>query len=344
MKEMELHRDMLVDDEDDREINVDTDSRCSGTADEESCGSRTSSIIDGVDDVQIRSCSATGSDGGGSNLSPGCEHNHLDPSSPHPKLEDRGGFLSQHLHARKSIGRLDDDRRSLTPSPPPSTTSNASSGTLSSRQALPFSISRLLGSDFEANNNSVNGGRQEGNSLEKGTDNIATSMLLHSQERGISQHEAITSLYTHPAIVQLSGSGGRTNVSGGLCPVSAGLAAAGLVYSTAAGVIRVPAHRPPPPPPLGAPSGAAGNAVPPLAAPFPWLAAASMDATSLQRSAAAAAFASQVVKERLTGNNFISRHAGLQTSWIIIRYSGRVNAPVFIRVNYYLEVSALRSI
>ena len=303
MKDMELHRDMLVDEEDDREINVDTDSRCSGTVDEESCGSRTSSIIDGVDDVQIRSCSATGSDGGGSNLSPGCEHNHLDPSSPHPKLDDRGMFLSQHLHPRKSIGRLDDDRRSLTPSPPPSTTSNASSGTLSSRQALPFSISRLLGSDFEANNNSVNEGRHEGTSVEKGTDNMATTMLLHSHERGMSQHEAITSLYTHPAIVQLSGSsgpGGRTSVSGALCPLSAG-----LVYSTAAGVIRVPAHRPPPPPPLGAPSGAAGNGVPPLAAPFPWLAAASMDATSLQRSAAAAAFPSQVVKERLTGNTEI---------------------------------------
>ncbi|KAJ9597597.1 hypothetical protein L9F63_011542, partial [Diploptera punctata] len=169
---LEYDKDMLVDEEDDREINVDTDSRCSGTVDEESCGSRTSSIIDGVDDVQIRSCSAT--------------------------------------------------------------------GTLSSRQALPFSISRLLGSDFETNNNSVNGGRQVGTSLEKGTDNIATSMLFNSQDRGISQHEALTSLYTHPAIVQLSG-----------------LAAAGLVYSTAAGVIRVPAHRPPPPPTLGAPSGAA---------------------------------------------------------------------------------------
>ncbi|PSN53277.1 hypothetical protein C0J52_24665 [Blattella germanica] len=292
---------MMVEEEDDREINVDTDSRCSGTVDEESCcGSRSSSIVDGVDDVQIRSCSATGSDGGGSLLSPGSEHNHRDIPSPGTKLEDRGVYLTHHLHHhRRTIGRLDDDRRSLTPSPPPSTTSNASSGTPSSGQALPFSISRLLGSDFEANNNSLNGRQGTVISTEKGTDSAPT-LLLHHQGTAISQHEAITSLYSHPAIVQFSGSaatsGARTSTSGGLCP----LTAAGLVYSTAAGVIRVPAHRPPPPPPLGGPTGGGNGTVPALAAPFPWL-AASMDPASLQRSAAAAAFASQVVKERLTG-------------------------------------------
>ncbi|XP_069674235.1 homeobox protein Nkx-6.1 isoform X2 [Periplaneta americana] len=279
---MDMHRDMMVDEEDDQEINVDTDSRCSATADDESCcASRSSSMVDGVDDVRIRSCSAAGSDGGASLLSPGSEHHRQD-----------------HLH----------HRRSLTPSPPPSTTSNASSGTPSGGQSLPFSISRLLGSDFEANNNSLGGGRQ--GMLEK---NGAPSLLLHPQGHGLSQHDAITSLYSHPAIVQFSGtatSGVRTSTSGGLCPPTAALAAAGLVYNTAAGVIRVPAHRPPPPPPLGAPAGAGSTAVPALAAPFPWLAAASMDPTSLQRSAAAAAFASQVVKERLTATFPITRRIG----------------------------------
>lgn len=278
---MEIHRDVMAEDEDDQEINVDTDSRCSATADDES---RTSSFVDGV-----RSCSATGSDGGGSLLSPGSEHNNQDTSPPN---------MYRHLHRR----RLElHDSRSLTPSPPPSSASSAG-------QVLPFSISRLLGADFEANNNSLNSSRQGGISADT-ADKASPSSLLHPQGQGISQHEAITSLYSHPAIVQFSGtttSGVRTSTSGGLCPVSAGLptaalAAAGLVYNTAAGVIRVPAHRPGPPPPLGGPAGGGTTAVPALAAPFPWLAAASMDPTSLQRSAAAAAFASQVVKERLTG-------------------------------------------
>lgn len=59
----------------------------------------------------------------------------------------------------------------------------------------------------------------------------------------------------------------------------------GLLYNSAAGVIRVPAHRPPP---LAA------------APAFPWLA---LDPAILHRSAAAA-FASQVVKERLTGQSY----------------------------------------
>ncbi|KDR22945.1 hypothetical protein L798_00282 [Zootermopsis nevadensis] len=277
---MELHREMMADEEDDQEINVDTDSRCSATADEES---GTSSFVDGV-----RSCSATGSDGGGSLMSPVSEHNRQDASPPN---------TCHHLHQR----RLEDDGRGVTPSPPLSRASSAG-------HALPFSISRLLGADFEANNSS----RPSGISAvaaEKG----ASTLLLHPQGHGLSQHEAITSLYSHPAIVQFSGtttSGVRTSTSSGLCPVSAGLptaalAAAGLVYNTAAGVIRVPAHRPPPPAPLGGPAGAGSPAVPALAAPFPWLAAASMDPTSLQRSAAAAAFASQVVKERLTGRHIV---------------------------------------
>ncbi|XP_063236591.1 T-cell leukemia homeobox protein 3 [Bacillus rossius redtenbacheri] len=67
---------------------------------------------------------------------------------------------------------------------------------------------------------------------------------------------------------------------------------AALLYG--AGVIRVPAHRPPP---LGV--------APP---PFPWLAA--VDPASLHRSAAAAAFASHVVKERLTATFPITRRIG----------------------------------
>jgi hypothetical protein len=276
---MELHRDIMAEDEDDQEINVDTDSRCSATADDES---RSSSFVDGV-----RSCSATGSDGGGSLLSPGSEHNRQDTSPANS---------FQHLHRRRLEHH---DGRSLTPSPPPSSASSAG-------QVLPFSISRLLGADFEANNNSVNGSRHGGISATT-ADKGVPALLLHPQ----GQHEAITSLYTHPAIVQFSGttSGVRTSTPGGLCPVSAGLptaalAAAGLVYNTAAGVIRVPAHRPAPPPPLGGPAGGGTTSVPALAAPFPWLAAASMDPTSLQRSAAAAAFASHVVKERLTGRPY----------------------------------------
>lgn len=57
-----------------------------------------------------------------------------------------------------------------------------------------------------------------------------------------------------------------------------------LLYAPGAGVIRVPAHRPPPPPPLGA---------------FPWL---PLDPSLVHRSAASA-FASQVIKERLSGQS-----------------------------------------
>ncbi|KAF4532752.1 hypothetical protein B566_EDAN007719 [Ephemera danica] len=61
-------------------------------------------------------------------------------------------------------------------------------------------------------------------------------------------------------------------------------------YSPAGTVIRVPAHRPPS---TSAGGTLQGGSIPALASPFPWL--ASMD--PLQRSAA---FASHVVKERLT--------------------------------------------
>lgn len=57
-----------------------------------------------------------------------------------------------------------------------------------------------------------------------------------------------------------------------------------LLYAPGAGVIRVPAHRPPPPPPLAA---------------FPWL---PLDPSLVHRSAASA-FASQVIKERLSGQS-----------------------------------------
>lgn len=75
--------------------------------------------------------------------------------------------------------------------------------------------------------------------------------------------ETITSLYSHPAA---------------------------LAVYPGAGVIRVPAHRPAPP----------GLQGPPLGAPFPWLA---LDPALVHRTAAAAAasFASSLVKDRLSG-------------------------------------------
>lgn len=124
-------------------------------------------------------------------------------------------------------------------------------------QSLPFSISRLLGDTVSAR--SVTG------------DNAAAA--------AVAAAETITSLYSHPSVMHLKS-----------------VPSQGLLYSPGAGVIRVPAHRPPPPGAAGPP----GLHGPPLASPFPWLAAA-IDPTLMHRSAAAAAFASQVVKERLSG-------------------------------------------
>ncbi|XP_067007016.2 T-cell leukemia homeobox protein 3 [Anabrus simplex] len=179
-------------------------------------------------------------------------------------LAEDGDLIS---HGGGEFPRRDVEDRSASPSPPPTTANSA----------LTFSISRLLGTDVET---------------------VPTSTAVHHHlPPPQAPHDAITSLYSHPAIVQFSGARTATTLCG----------PGGLVYTTAAGVIRVPAHRPPPPPPLG--SGIApGGGVPALAAPFPWL--ASMDPASLQRSAAAAAFASQVVKERLSATFPMTRRIG----------------------------------
>lgn len=97
--------------------------------------------------------------------------------------------------------------------------------------------------------------------------NFSISRLLGDSHPAIRDsvpgHESITSLYSHHA-------------------------AQGLLYAPGAGVIRVPAHRPPPP----------GLHAPPVASVFPWL---PLDPSLMHRSAAATAFASQVIKERLSG-------------------------------------------
>ncbi len=69
-----------------------------------------------------------------------------------------------------------------------------------------------------------------------------------------------------------------------------------IIYSAAGGVIKVPAHRPSQ---NSTANGSALHQSPALGSPFPWLA---MDpAAIMQRNAAAAMLASQVAKERLTG-------------------------------------------
>lgn len=109
----------------------------------------------------------------------------------------------------------------------------------STKNALPFSISNLLGKNFDQKPESDHGG------------------TLYQNPAGIFQHRSVL---------------------GGFMPSG--------FYGQ--GVLRVPAHRP-----LGGPGS------PPGATVFnPWT--LSLDPV-LQRSAAAAAFASQVVKDRLAG-------------------------------------------
>lgn len=142
---------------------------------------------------------------------------------------------------------------------------------------LPFSISRLLSRE-----------KRQFEDDDRHSDRTTPSPKRSAEERNRSvetYEESGLGLYSHPAIVQFA--------AGGL---NASSRVPGFLYNTSTGVIRVPAHRPPLPGSLPAPPGAPN--IPALGSPFPWLAA--MD-PSFQRSAAAAAFASQVVKERLTG-------------------------------------------
>lgn len=97
-------------------------------------------------------------------------------------------------------------------------------------------------------------------------------------------HGDITSLYSHPSSMAY--------FSKAVSPPTSD----SLIFTAGNGVIRVPAHRP---------SNVGANPAihnPGLASPFPWLAAAAaMDPSIMHRSAAVAAFANHVVKERLSG-------------------------------------------
>lgn len=142
---------------------------------------------------------------------------------------------------------------------------------------LPFSISRLLSRE-----------KRQYEEDDRHSDRTTPSPKKSGDEKNRSgevYEDSGLALYSHPAIVQFA--------AGGLNSSSR---VPGFLYNTSTGVIRVPAHRPPLPGTL--PSAPGAPNIPALGSPFPWLAA--MD-PSFQRSAAAAAFASQVVKERLTG-------------------------------------------
>lgn len=150
-------------------------------------------------------------------------------------------------------------------------------GNTTAGAVLPFSISRLLSRE-----------KRQYEEDDRHSDRTTPSPKKSGDEKnrsGESYDESGLALYSHPAIVQFAA--GSLNASSRVPQ---------FLYNTSTGVIRVPAHRPPLPGSL--PSAPGAPNIPALGSPFPWLAA--MD-PSFQRSAAAAAFASQVVKERLTG-------------------------------------------
>lgn len=166
--------------------------------------------------------------------------------------------------------RAKSDDRSESGSPLETSTASA---------VLPFSISRLLSREKRHSEEDDRHSNRTTPSPKRSAD---------ERNRGVESFEDSTlGLYPHPAIVQFA--------AGGL---NASSRMPSFLYNTSAGVIRVPAHRPPLAGALSGPPGA--SPIPALGSPFPWLAA--MD-PSFQRSAAAAAFASQVVKERLSGKN-----------------------------------------
>lgn len=140
------------------------------------------------------------------------------------------------------------------------------------QNVLPFSISNLLGKNFEQK---VVASDQS--SDQSSSDNQQICGQLNNN------NSALSSIY-QPFFNQ------RVAAAAGVLP--------GYVYTSQGGVLRVPAHRP-----LGGAGGGANNGgpgSPPNAAVFnPW--ALGLDPVNLQRSAAAAAFASQVVKDRLSG-------------------------------------------
>lgn len=157
----------------------------------------------------------------------------------------------------------------------PLETSTASSA------VLPFSISRLLSREKRHS-------EDDDRHSDRSTPSPKKSLTDENNRTAEGFDDSALGLYPHPAIVQFA--------AGGLNAASTRMP--GFLYNTSAGVIRVPAHRPPVPGGISAPPGA--STIPVMGSPFPWLAA--MD-PSFQRSAAAA-FASQVVKERLSGKFF----------------------------------------
>jgi len=92
--------------------------------------------------------------------------------------------------------------------------------------SLPFSISRLLGADFERQHRRSPADATSPSSVAAAA--VSALDLLRHQHQQHAAAAAITSLYSHPAVLQLRHPG------------------AGLVFAgnTPAGVIRVPAHRP----------------------------------------------------------------------------------------------------
>lgn len=147
------------------------------------------------------------------------------------------------LDTDSRLSHSDSDARSLRSHC--SSPDNETSSHTSTKSALPFSISNLLGKNFEHKSDSETGG------------------ALFQNPAGIFQPRSAL---------------------GGLVPSG--------FYGQ--GVLRVPAHRP-----LGGPGSPPGGTT----VFNPWT--LSLDPV-LQRSAAAAAFASQVVKDRLAGKYYTS--------------------------------------
>lgn len=193
------------------------------------------------------------------------DSNSDDNQSEYEEIGSRSNSPKSYI---PNLIRAKSDERSESGSPLETSTASA---------VLPFSISRLLSrekrhseEDDRHSDRTTPSPKRSGDDRNRGPEGFEDSAL---------------GLYPHPAIVQFT--------AGGL---NASSRMPGFLYNTSAGVIRVPAHRPPLTGALSGPPGA--SAIPALGSPFPWLAA--MD-PSFQRSAAAAAFASQVVKERLSG-------------------------------------------